>query len=140
MTKSLEALEKFKLLYESKCKSPNNLIGFDMCYITIKQDLERLEKLENYPPEFDGFLYSFEGLIERNKKLEDENQELKEELLDYQELHLINDKRIVKLKKAIEILKSYLFVSDEVDFDTFTTSRLTQQEYELLKEVLENVG
>jgi hypothetical protein len=45
---SLEALDKFKLLYESKCKEqPKNLIGFDMCYITIKQDLERLETLEN---------------------------------------------------------------------------------------------
>jgi hypothetical protein len=47
MSKSLEALEKFKLLYESKCKEqPKNLIGFDMCYIAIKQDLERLEELK----------------------------------------------------------------------------------------------
>ena len=45
---SKEALEKFKLLYESKCKSSNNIIGFDMCYTTIKQDLERLEILEKF--------------------------------------------------------------------------------------------
>lgn len=44
---SKEALEKFKSLYESKCKEqPKNLIGFDICYITIKQALERLEVLE----------------------------------------------------------------------------------------------
>ena len=44
---SKEALEKFKLLYESKCKEQTkNLIGFDMCYIIIKQALEHLEVLE----------------------------------------------------------------------------------------------
>lgn len=43
---ALEALERFKLLYENKCKSPNNIIGFDVCYATIEQDLERLKELE----------------------------------------------------------------------------------------------
>lgn len=45
---SKEALKKFKLLYEKKYKeNPSlDLLGFDMCYIAIKQDLERLEKLE----------------------------------------------------------------------------------------------
>ena len=37
---SEQALEKFKKLYEKHCESPNNIIGFDMCYIAIKQDLE----------------------------------------------------------------------------------------------------
>ena len=43
---SKECLEKFKLLYENKCKSPNNIIGFDVCYSSIKQSLDRLEILE----------------------------------------------------------------------------------------------
>lgn len=43
-----EALKKVKLLYEKKYKENPSLdiLGFDMCYIAIKQDLEWLEKLE----------------------------------------------------------------------------------------------
>ena len=43
-----EALKKVKLLYEKKYKENPSLdiLGFDMCYRTIKKDLERLEKLE----------------------------------------------------------------------------------------------
>ena len=46
------------------------------------------------------------------------------------------EKKNQELIRAIGILKSYLWVSSEIDFDTYSTSRLTQQEYDLLKEVL----
>ena len=119
---SKEALEKFKLLYESKCKSSNNIIGFDMCYTTIKQDLERLEELE------------------------EENQDLKDNekiITDYGYNLVIENE---KYKKAIEILKMQtsienikcengnIYIVDIGDISLL----ITQQEYELLKEVLEN--
>ena len=86
-----------------------------------------------------------------NARLENENQELKEEYeildraynschLDYEDVKGENE----KLKNAIEILKN-----KDVDIDLLISSNcledynyqyasLTQQEYELLKEVLEN--
>ena len=103
---------------------------YDGEYISIiKQDLERLEEIEqdlegafvvieklntqiiqleeenenlkNYPPEFDGALYFFEGFFEKYQKLEKENQKLKKalelacELLGYRdcpvEQELIDD-------------------------------------------------
>ena len=41
-------------------------------------------------------------------------------------------------EKVISIIKVYLSVSDEVSFDTYFTSRLADEEQELLKEVLGN--
>lgn len=152
MNKSLEALEKFKLLYESKCKEqPKNLIGFDMCYITIKQDLERLEELEKENLEL--------------KELQELNKQglwnLKEEKFN-QSLFLNGE--IDKRQKAIEILKDKSFVlefglsvfkwyeeekiycyyheyteyfGEDLEYRA-TEYILTRQEYELLKEVLEN--
>ena len=146
---SKEALEKFKLLYESKCDSPNNLIGFDMCYITIKKDLERLEELEK------------------------ENQELKEQHeKDFEiickQAYLLNNKHIdrpiiEKYQKAIKFLKE-LFnlkscnIFEKVNNNGFTLdfvlswsntcyeecvdnskiTYITEEIYDLLKEVLES--
>ena len=73
---SKEALEKFKLLYESKCKEqPNNLIGFDMCYVAVKKDLKRLEVLESNS---DKVIKDSVKLINRNLELQQENEKLKE--------------------------------------------------------------
>ena len=157
-SKSLEALERIGNYpidlgmdnsYEPPKSCGNVSIGlcFQEEFDLIKQDLERLEKIENYPPEFDGFLYSFEGLIERNKKLEKENQDLK---IENFELDLVLNKNS-KLKKAIEIFKRFyqleesgLHIGNMGFYGIFRKltvddpHNITKQEYELLKEVLEN--
>lgn len=127
---SKEALEKFKLLYENKCQEqPKNLIGFDMCYIAIKQELERKEELEN-----------------ENKELRSKNFDL-----SINNVHLRNEIFYLKDKyqTAIEILKEK-FVNIQLLIETncydeycmyvieyVIDNQLTEQEYELLKGVLE---
>lgn len=97
-----EALKKFKLLYEKKYKeNPSlDLLGFDMCYIAIKQDLERLEKLEK--------------VIEILKKI-----------------------------CLFEFEEETIYQRDEWDdcyviYVTQFNNGFNKEEYELLKEVLEN--
>ena len=46
---------------------------------------------------------------------------------------------IGKYQKAIEILKHYIKYCTEVDFDTYVTSQCTDEEQDLLKEVLSSV-
>lgn len=113
MKKSLEALE----YYWSLC----NLTQTD--YELIKQDLERLEQLEK------------------------ENQELWYNVS--KQAYLLNSKHIdspfiERYQKAIEIMK-YKFVNIPVLIDTscfdeycmyVICNELTEQEYDLLKEVL----
>ena len=149
---SKEALERISWRYV-------NEPSFQEWCDIVKQELERLEVLENYPPEFDGFLYSFEGLIERNKKLEKENQELKElnekylselERWGYPETP-IHISKYKKLKKAIEILKNNIFIEfnddsqfislkeNEYQYADYTIIFIeNKQKYKLLKEVLED--
>lgn len=170
-SKSLEALSRVANGYTSDLLT-NEWYGWLQ---TIREDLERLEKLENYPPEFDGFLYSFEGPLERNKKLEKENEELKNKLSnfekpilymcraraskDFERMRLITlasmlnvpiileDTETLKEKNAIKILKDkrvnidLLLNSSECFVYNFYAKKqdlkdLTQEEYNLLKEVL----
>ena len=84
---------------------------------TIKQDLERLEKIENLRTTPNALEHCLADFMNKCMVLEKENE---------------------KLKKAIEILKGYLSVSNEVDFDTYFTSQLEDEKQELLKEVLED--
>ena len=109
---------------------------------TIKQDLDRLEKLEK-----------------ENEKLKCKNHDLLDEKLEIvlnnynQSMGIVELMRIfIEFKKVIKILKDknvdiyeLLKSKNIVDYNNLTWSRydfggdeLTQEEYDLLKEVLEN--
>lgn len=163
MSKSLEALERYysNLLYGNGGfgTDEEELEGLN----AIKQDLERLEVLElNLDSEKYRLVNENQCLKNRvedleisYKELKKENLELKEEYemldraynschLDYEDLKGENE----KLKKAIEILKDKLcvrkgtlsFTRDNyylgVNGSFKDIKELTQQEYDLLKEVL----
>lgn len=51
------------------------------------------------------------------------------------DLELVN-----KFKKIIIFLLRYIYVSDEVDFDTYYTSQLSAEEQEIFVELLEECG
>lgn len=83
--------------------------------------------------------------LSRLEQLEKENQELKETINDLQkdydaldfeqaELYAEND----KLKKALDILKRLVGVNSIVIFPKERVVDITQKEYKLLKEVLED--
>lgn len=85
-------------------------------------------------------LLEYSQLRDRFKVLYEENQELKTE----NEKLLVNKNFAqavaLKYKKAIEILKNYIeycTFGAEYDFDTYVTSQCTNEEQDLLKEVLE---
>lgn len=144
---SLEALEKFKLLYESKCKEqPKNLIGFDMCYITIKQDLEMLKHIKNLRTTPNALETSLAKYMNKCIELEKENQELKNDL---SAVEFWNERYIEhndKLKKVIEILEDKLEFEDLGEMQSGNVYRpyfndcFDQQEYDFLKEVFRNGG
>lgn len=115
---SLEALEQLeKYITNEKGRIS---IFIKLYFDIIKQDLERLEALEHYQA-------SAIVLTKENMTLYQENE---------------------KLKKAIEILKRFNFSINETrhnnsGFEVWTDSlleaqELTQQEYELLEEVINN--
>lgn len=85
----------------------------------ILQDLERLEALEKENKEH---LKNVKIQIGQKTLLSVENARLNRE----------NE----KLKKTIEIFKTFISVSKEVNFDTFITSYCDDDVFDLLKEVL----
>ena len=92
----------------------------------IKQDLERLEALKKENVE----------LRQEVSALEDYSYDV-----DCEKEFLIKENE--KLKKVIEILKEHLYVKElDIDyileFNSLYSNHLTKQEFELLKEVLEN--
>lgn len=138
MIESLEALEKLVLktgIINDTCASLKKCIKCGKCkfeepvetcddynlIITIKQDLERLELLEN------------------------ENQELKEEMETLKKYDMELFATTFKLKKAIEILSNYICVRNPLDEEDtyylsalFSNEEIDKQTYDLLKEVLNN--
>ena len=141
--KDLERLETI----ENLRTTPNALETCLAKYMNKCIELEKEnEKLKMYPPEFDGTLYFFE----KYQKLEKENQDLKElQELNKQGLWNLKQEN-QKLEKAIEILKDkfdfkfndenkviYLFIK-ELSLHIYSWCFKSQQEYELLKEVLGN--
>ena len=97
---------------------------------TIKQDLERKEELEKENQEMKNHIDS-------------EVDFLTNELHEQKERNIDLYRRYEKLKKAIEILKdkSKLILKNDngyyIECGKYGYLDLTQQEYELLKEVLE---
>ena len=165
MSKSLEALNKMIEKYDWVGKEYCRLIGkneslhkvnqevFEDLANTIKQDLERLVLLEeenetlNKALDFAKTDYTttrinLDNASARIKDLEKENQELKKALkgIDTKNSLLIKDK--YKLKKAIEILKKYLFLADEKSLvwnkGYEHSTEVSDEDFEALKEVLGN--
>lgn len=109
----------------------------------IKQDLERLEALKKENKELKQILEKAEEVEQENLILKIDNEQLN---------HIANErlKKNEKLKKAIDILKDRLCVRNgTLSFtrDSYylgikgsfkDIKELTQQEYDLLKEVLGN--
>ena len=129
-----EALESYLYLEnrESIC------IGYSERYVVLSQALDRLEELE-----------------EENKKLKEKVKELKEELKEELEIAIKNYKCLVwhnnnqynlliKYNKCIEILKRkkvnifsiQLLTCEQYNKSVVKEDELTEEEYELLKEVL----
>lgn len=123
MMTSKEALEKLcKVKIYQKEASAYDYLGKEIYkeeIDTIKQDLERLEVLETSVLEYKDQEKLYWQTNENNVKLRQENE---------------------KLKKAIEILKDYTFIEfDDVDIYLKSSNcPLSYQEYELLKEVMNN--
>lgn len=108
----------------------------------------------------DSFRKGNQGYCKKVSELEKENQELKEQLeIEKFDNFLVLGEKIDKLEKAIEILKDKCITNSNLwliynsnnyrDYKCFVENKdhelvriehniLTQQEYELLKEVLEN--
>lgn len=88
---------------------------------------------------FDGIIepdfYKLEGQIEAYQDCLNLMQPRTEQ--DLERLEAL-EKENEKLKKAIEIFKSYLSVSSEVDFDTFIVSNYDDDVFDLLREVIKN--
>ena len=115
---SKEALERISWRYV-------NEPSFQEWCNTIKQDLERLEKIENLRTTPNALEHCLADFMNKCMALEKENE---------------------KRKMAIEILKNYVAISkrrnEKYEYKpciySFGLSKdITQQEYELLKEVLE---
>lgn len=122
---SNKALDNFmKTLCEYETDTNNKGSVYPHWYNIIKQDLERLEQLEK------------------------ENQELKEKNKKWQNLFgcdlcdalgreiLLEEN--AKLKKALDLIKDYLTIANDVPLMTFAERCFTEEEVKLLKEVLED--
>ena len=112
-------------------------------YESILKDLDRLEKLEKENKELKNTILSLE-LDTCIPKLRKENKELRNSIKSWDETAGNLLKENIKLKKAIEILKG--FKIDLIDYCDghysldilYDTGGLTKEQYELLKEILEN--
>ena len=156
MNKGLEALEKIRydLLEWNREVIPGK---YDKEYNTIKQDLERLEHLEKENQELKDKLSNFEKPILYMCGSRESRNYARMRLIKLasmlnvpiilEDTETLNEKQ--KLKKAIEILKDKLcvrkgtlsFTRDSYYLGVKGTFKdikeLTEEEFELLKEVLE---
>ena len=107
-----------------------------------KEALENLTYCVNGMESKEKYYKIIKQDLDRLKKLEKENQELRKSIKSWNETagNLLKENR--KLKNIIEILKrNYLAVGENRNSDTgyivSIESDITKQEYELLKEILE---
>ena len=163
MSKSLEALDNLIIktgIINDTCASLKDCIKCGKCkfeepvetcddynlIMTIKQDLERIQQLEIADRNNQNLVKTNVDLVNKNLDLQKENQELlialenKNNEIKFLKT-VINDN---KLKKAIEILKNKMLITVNIpyvwfeDKDNCLYFKVNQQEYELLKEVLED--
>ena len=150
---SKEALKELTLMInrEKHINSEWNKKIYDLEHI-IKQDLERLEELEkeynNLKKDYDEKDLECIDLQLENEELKKENQELKDKYKRRAETSKELNEALTQYQKAIEILKdkavnvAKLLLSfktdNKLDYynDGLFSFRLTQQEYDLLREVL----
>lgn len=92
--------------------------------------LQYIEQLEIANKNNEGLVRENVDLINRNLELQDENQKLKEEHYE-----ILNS--WYKLKKALDLIKDYLTIANDVPLMTFAERCFTEEEVKLLKEVLE---
>lgn len=121
----------------------------------VEKDLERLETLEKECSALEKEIETKNAMLSMSFELKQENEKLKQQVKDLennQETVLttleISVQQNKKLKKAIEILKKFNFKLGQygngeyyilIYYASITIEIiLTQQEYELLKEVLGN--
>ena len=105
----------------------NDMESEEKYYKTVKQDLDRLEKLEK----------EHEKLKERYKHRAETSNDLCKAVKQYEKAFEI----LVDKKVNILVLKYFIEKGDDVKtYNLYYTTKekLTQEEYELLKEVLEN--
>ena len=116
-------------------------VGF-LTYLVIKQDLEKLEQLEIANKNNEGLVRENADLINRNLKLQDENQELKTKVAVLEGVNQAFRETAIecnKLKQAIEILTEVVSLNCDKTLETERQFlKLSQKQYELLKEVFEN--
>lgn len=149
--KSLEALEMIER--ELYLVLPKNIR--DSLIQTIKQDLEHYHNALQNKYDYSKCL-CYDELLVRCKYLEKENQELKQDVKDVLEDYKDAALRMFKYAEVIEIIKSknvdIFFLRNNCEFDLEKYNyeiknntmqycyedclSLTQQEYNLLKEVL----
>lgn len=158
MSKYQEALLKLHTMPScSECEHYGKCFDKPYCkelYEQIKQDLERLEKLEKENQELKEDNLQMQGYYDYYSK---ENVELNKELKRCQEYiqKSVNDhKNLIiengKMKKALDILKDKIInletLNISADLDTYHEilkdnpfyDKLTQEEFKLLKEVLQD--
>jgi uncharacterized protein (UPF0335 family) len=115
-SKLIEALNKCEI--QKSYENVRYTLIDDELRAYIEESLERLEALEN---ENDKYKW-------QERVLNDILTGTKYDAKEIMEL-------LIKVKNTIEILKSFIFVSGDVDFDSFVTSNYTEQQIEELKAV-----
>lgn len=129
MKDSKEALERLFGSYVSSNCYGINYKQDDEDYNTIKQDLDKLEKLED---ELDSLRYEHNSELGKNINLQEENIKLKEVI------EILVDNLQLVLKQDIDPLlnrKVYIVELKEY-YKKYTGFELIQEQYELIKEVL----
>ena len=122
-------------------KNVAQAVAFDQ-----KREIGELkDKIAYLQEEVEGWQSAYEWLQSKNSILKLQNQELKDKLSGLEFWNERYDEENEKLEKAIEISKDKIGFLFHIDKDNnyyfsskYLCNELTQQEYELLKEVLEN--
>ena len=87
---------------------------------------------------------TYQDIVKLRKQMQENNRNFYEQpiVITYQQAIQIENECLAlkqeneKLKKAIEIFKTFISVSKEVNFDTFITSYCDDDVFDLLREVL----
>ena len=87
---------------------------------------------------------TYQDIVKLRKQMQENNRNFYGQpiVITYQQAIQIENECLAleqeneKLKKEIEIFKTFIFVSKEVNFDTFITSNCDDDVFDLLKEVL----
>ena len=160
MSKEMTPKEALQMIQDNL--TPRTLGILTVEFNVVKNALDRLEQLEIADRNNQNLVKTNVDLVNKNLELQKENQELKEEIQDLKDNEtIVADYGIVlwneneKSKKVIDILKNKanirLHILKNTDGSKIyeiefilgyysTIHEITKQEFDLLKEVLENGG